>query len=106
LNRKNARLTEPRGNDVTVVADFSGGLFYLRRSINGFAVDVPVYYNVELNTGGGSINVGDINGKVEADTSGGRIIVSVVTGGDVNMETSGGSIDIEKVDGDVLADTS
>lgn len=62
---------------------------------------MPVYYNVELNTGGGSIN-----GKVEADTSGGRIIVSVVTGGDVNMETSGGSIDIEKVDGDVLADTS
>ena len=51
---------------------------------------MPVYYNVELNTGGGSINVGDINGKVEADTSGGSISAGVVTGGDVNVETSGG----------------
>ena len=94
------------GNDVNVVADSSGGLFGLRRSNISFSVDVPIAYNVELNTGGGSIDVDDINGEVEADTSGGSIRVGVVTGGDVNVDTSGGSIDIEKVDGDVVADTS
>ena len=94
------------GNDVNVVADSSGGLFGLRRSNISFAVDVPIAYNVELDTGGGSIDVDDINGEVEADTSGGSIRVGVVTGGDVNVDTSGGSIDIEKVDGDVVADTS
>ena len=94
------------GNDVNVVADSSGGLFGLRRSNISFAVDVPIAYNVELDTGGGSIDVDDINGEVEADTSGGSIRVGVVTGGDVTVDTSGGRIDIEKVDGDVVADTS
>lgn len=99
---------EQQGNDVVVVADSRGGrgFFGIRRSNIGFRADVPVNYNVELDTGGGRIEVSDINGEVDVDTSGGQIDIGRVTGGDVRADTSGGSINIEYVDGDVVADTS
>lgn len=94
------------GNDVNVVADSRGSLFGLRRSNIGFTVDVPMEYNVELNTGGGNITVEDISGEVEADTSGGNIEIGFVTGGDVKADTSGGNIEVRGATGDVEADTS
>lgn len=101
---------EQRGNSVTVLAKTEGrilGLFGLRRNSNiRFIVNVPVNYNVELDTGGGHIEVSDISGNVDADTSGGHIEVGRVTAGDVHADTSGGRIIIGDVDGDVFADTS
>lgn len=94
------------GNDVSVVADSRGSLFGLGRSNIGFTVDVPVQYNVDLNTGGGKITVADISGEVEVDTSGGSIEIGVVTGGDVQADTSGGSIEVRGATGDVEVDTS
>ncbi len=95
------------GNDVVVIADQERGLFGFGGGSNiRFDVSVPMDYNVDLNTGGGSITVADINGEVRADTSGGRITVGRVNGGDVMVDTSGGSIDIDDVDGSVSADTS
>lgn len=97
---------DQRGNDVVVVADSRGSLFGLGRSNIGFTVDVPVQYNVELDTGGGKISVEDISGEVEVDTSGGSIEIGVVTGGDVKADTSGGSIEVRGATGDVEVDTS
>ena len=94
------------GNDVSVVADSRGSVFGFRRSNIGFTVDVPVQYNVDLNTGGGSITVEDITGEVEADTSGGNIEIGLVTGGDVKADTSGGNIEVRGATGDVEVDTS
>lgn len=94
------------GNDVSVIADSQGSLFGLGRSNIGFTVDVPVQYNVDLNTGGGRITVEDISGEVEVDTSGGSIEIGVVTGGDVKADTSGGSIEVRGATGDVEVDTS
>ena len=94
------------GNDVVVIADQEGRFFGFSGSRISFDVTVPVQYNVDLETGGGSIEVGDIAGEVRADTSGGRIQVGRVTGGDVIVDTSGGRIEIADVDGDVSADTS
>ena len=114
-NRVRVRVRNPRGfeveinqsgNDVSVVANSRGRLFGLGRSTIGFTVDVPVQYNVSLNTGGGKITVEDISGEVEVDTSGGRIDIGIVTGGDVKADTSGGSIEIRGATGDVEADTS
>lgn len=93
------------GNDVNIVADSRGSLFSLRRSNIRFTVDVPVQYNVELNTGGGNITVEDIAGEVKVDTSGGNIEVRGATG-DVEVDTSGGNITIGDVGGHVIADTS
>jgi DUF4097 and DUF4098 domain-containing protein YvlB len=114
-NRVRVRVRNPRGfeveidqsgDDVSVVADSRGSLFGLGRSNIGFTVDVPVQYNVDLNTGGGKITVDDISGEVEVDTSGGNIEIGVVTGGDVKADTSGGSIEVRGATGDVEVDTS
>ena len=97
---------EQRGNDVWVVADSEGGFFFNRSGNIRFEVDVPNEFNVDLDTGGGSIIVAAITGSVVADTSGGRIEIGDVTRGSVEVDTSGGRIEIGNVDGDVIADTS
>jgi len=94
------------GDDVIVIADREGGLFRFGSSSIRFAIDVPRQYNVDLETGGGSIEVAPIEGTVRADTSGGRIEIGRVSGGDVFADTSGGRIEIADVDGNVSADTS
>lgn len=98
---------EQSGNNVNVLAERerSGGIFGWGGSNISFDVDVPEEYSVDLDTGGGMIEVGPLIGDVTADTSGGRIEIGAVTG-DVRADTSGGRIDIDDVDGDVIADTS
>lgn len=90
------------GNEVRVVAEDARG-----RSRIQFEAQVPRDFNLELDTGGGAIEVGDMLGDVYADTSGGSIIVGRVENGDVVADTSGGRIEIsEVINGDVTADTS
>jgi len=96
---------EQRGNDVHVEADREGG-FRMRRSNIRFVVQVPRSFNIELDTGGGSIEVGDVDGNIDADTSGGSISIGSVETGSVVADTSGGSITIGDVGGDVYADTA
>ena len=71
-----------------------------------FEVNVPRKYNVDLSTGGGSINVSDINGNVKLHTSGGSIAIGNIDGGDVDAHTSGGSIKVGDVNGDLNVNTS
>ena len=101
LNRFEVQI-EQNGNDIYVKGDNERG----NRLQVEFLVNVPKEYNVDLNTGGGSIEVTDINGNVELDTSGGRISIGNVNGGNINAHTSGGSIDVGDVNGRVNVDTS
>jgi DUF4097 and DUF4098 domain-containing protein YvlB len=95
------------GDSISVTAEYERrGLFGSRRPNISFRVSVPKQYNVELDTGGGPIDVADLSGNVTVDTSGGSIQIGKISGGDVKADTSGGSIDIQDVDGDVEADTS
>ncbi len=90
-----------------------------------FKLTVPQVYNLDLNTSGGSISVGDLegwviahtaggsieighieNGRVEAETAGGSIEVAGVQGGDCRAKTAGGSIEIGQVSGSVDAETA
>jgi hypothetical protein len=66
---------------------------------------IPKQFNLRLDTAGGSIDIGDLDGRVKADTSGGSIDLGVVSGR-VRVSTSGGSIEIEEGGEDVMADTS
>jgi hypothetical protein len=93
---------EQRGSDIYV----SGANEWNNLVQVEFQVNVPREYNVDLSTGGGSIDVADINGNVRLKTSGGSIAVGDVAGGDVDAYTSGGSIEVGDVDGDVKVDTS
>ena len=88
-----------------------------------FVVLVPDRYDLDLKTGGGSINVNDLEGTVRAKTLGGSLNFGHIQGaldgetsggsitlaggtGPVNVETSGGSIKIGRVQGPVKAHTS
>jgi len=70
-----------------------------------FEVVVPSTAHVVADTAGGSIDVEDVRGRVEADTSGGGIAIRRIAG-DVAADTSGGSIDVEDIDGSAVLDTS
>lgn len=79
---------------------------YKNYSLNArFRATVPGKYNVILDTAGGSIEVGDLDGEVRADTAGGSIVVGRVTG-PVKADTAGGGIEIEASLKDVNADTA
>lgn len=95
---------EQNGNDIKIEGDKDRGLFNNSVSIK-FIIKVPSKYNVDLNTGGGSIELSDLNGKVDVHTSGGSISLGRIQG-DVQAKTSGGSIRVEEVAGNIDAHTS
>lgn len=85
--------------------------------------EVPERFDLELETSGGSIEVGDVGGEVDADTAGGSILIGRVKGpvradtaggaievmasaGEVDADTAGGSIHLGDIDGRIKADTS
>jgi len=95
-----------QGTDVHVKVEAARRAFGKRMNLS-FAVKVPERYNLDLDTKGGSINIGDLEGNVTAKTAGGSIMVGGIANGDVNVETKGGSISIGAVDnGDCTAETS
>jgi len=70
-----------------------------------YKVTLPQDYNIDLNTSGGSIEIEDLTGKVEAYTSGGSISLEDMQG-DMDIKTSGGSINLENIIGSIDAKTS
>lgn len=85
----------------------TGGMWGRKSGSVGVKVraQVPQRYNLDLETAGGTIDVGDVGGSVRADTAGGSIGIGMVTG-PVRADTSGGGIDIRGSDLEVDADTS
>lgn len=70
-----------------------------------YLIQIPRKFNLAVNTGGGSIKVGDLKGNVFAETSGGSIKIDNVDG-NIDVDTSGGSISIGKVTGKTNMNTS
>lgn len=70
-----------------------------------FIVTVPQHYHLEMHTSGGSIEIDDLVGNVDAHTSGGSIDVGNING-EVQLKTSGGSITTEAIHGALDAHTS
>lgn len=88
-----------------------------------YLISIPKKFNVDLNTAGGSITLGDLDGVAKVRTSGGSLNLAEVTGkvdahtaggnvtlkngGDeATLKTSGGSIHVGKAAGDTLATTA
>jgi hypothetical protein len=66
---------------------------------------VPRAYSVDIRTRGGRIDLGNLSGRIIAETSGGAIQLEGAEG-TVALHTSGGSIRVVQVEGDVRVDTS
>lgn len=119
---------EQRGDDVSVTGRWlgEGGRWWQRwrRKLRvRFVISVPIQYNVDVRTAGGSISVEDLEGEVKSKTSGGSLRFGHIRGpvygrtsggritlagcrGRAEVRTSGGSIRIGEVDGTVTATTS
>jgi len=70
-----------------------------------FTITVPRQFNLDLSTEGGHLEIGDIEGKVQAETSGGHVSVGNITG-PVNVHTAGGHIDLASAKGKVELQTA
>jgi hypothetical protein len=68
-------------------------------------VRVPSEFSVDIRTGGGAIEIEDLEGEVRVRSSGGAIEIGRIRG-DVDAETSGGAIATGEVDGELRVRTS
>ena len=93
------------GNDVSVIGEREKSSWFGQSSRVRYTIKVPQDYNVTLQTGGGSIDLSDLNGEVDVRTSGGSISLGKIRG-DVQAKTSGGSIRVDEVAGNIVAHTS
>lgn len=93
---------DQKGSDVYVDGDSD---WNSKVSIK-YKIKVPAEFNLDLKTGGGSIKVGDVSGKIKVHTSGGSIKIGNVAQGEVDANTSGGSIKVGDVNGNLKVDTS
>lgn len=91
---------------VRVVADRKGeSRLFSRVPSPSFELEVPERTSVGVDTAGGSVRVGGVEGTVEVDTAGGSIAVSDVRG-NATLDTAGGGIEVRDLDGTLVADTS
>ncbi|MBN2201521.1 DUF4097 family beta strand repeat protein [bacterium] len=98
------------GGTVTVRSDYGRGngrsWFSSEKHPNvRIRILVPTVFDAELRTSGGSITVGDLQGRVDAKTSGGGLEFGSIRG-TVNGRTSGGSVTVGDCSGDVDVQTS
>jgi DUF4097 and DUF4098 domain-containing protein YvlB len=111
LMREHKITIRQEGNDVIIDSDIDDddrGWFNFFNWSNyevQWNVRVPKNYNVVVKTSGGSIDLGDLGGTVDARTSGGSIETGRL-GGHATLKTSGGSITINGALGRVDARTS
>jgi len=67
-------------------------------------LDIPKTASLDVSTGGGNIDAGEIGGRASLVTAGGNITAGNV-GGAAHLETGGGNISAKSVAGDLTADT-
>lgn len=70
-----------------------------------YQLTVPLKFNLDLETQGGDLNVGNLDGELRGETAGGNIRTGDVTG-PVRLETAGGDIALGKIASRVEARTA
>lgn len=99
---------DQQGNDVVIESDHDDhhwSFFSWDEYDVQWNIRVPAHYNLDVRTSGGSIDLADIGGTVEAKTSGGSIKTGRLAGRAV-LKTSGGSIKVGGAAAELEAHTS
>ncbi|HEX6083666.1 MAG TPA: DUF4097 family beta strand repeat-containing protein [Thermoanaerobaculia bacterium] len=99
---------DQQGNDVIIESDIDHDNSWFSWDDDyevQWNIRVPDRYNVEVETSGGSIEIDDIDGTVDARTSGGGIKTGRIAG-EGTLKTSGGSISVAGGGARLLAHTS
>jgi hypothetical protein len=95
------------GDDLVVRVESKREGWFNWRSRKGLEIEieVPARYDAEVVTSGGSVTVPELDGRLDARSSGGSVRIGRVAG-PTEVNTSGGSVTIEESRGEVLAKTS
>ncbi len=88
------------GNVITL--DAQKGKRWIKRN---FVIQLPLQFNVDLETQGGDVTVTALTGTVKIATSGGDVDVKAIKG-EVSVKTSGGDLLLHDIDGALTAKTS
>ena len=96
---------ENRDHDVHIRVDGPGSHRRNRISVK-ITVQVPEYYNLDLESTGGDIRIEDHRGDVRARSSGGDVVMGNIREAAVDVRTSGGDIRLESGDEDTRLKTS
>lgn len=100
LSERNVHLEKQRN---TIVIGGGKGQSDMNLEYN---IRVPDAFDIEIDSKGGSVEIGDtLEGRIEVDSSGGSILIGDVDGS-VNVATSGGSISVGSVTGESIMDTA
>ena len=96
-----------KDNDVTVVMrrGKQGWFWHWSDGEGQIQVTVPRQIQIDVRTGGGSVELKDTSGSASLRTSGGEVTAKNVTG-NVEARTSGGGILVDTLRGDIEANTS
>jgi Putative adhesin len=70
-----------------------------------FIVTVPARFEADLRTSGGSITVGDLEGRLHARTSGGNVRLGKISG-EIDASTSGGNVELAEGKAETKLSTS
>ncbi|MFC2083631.1 DUF4097 domain-containing protein [Bacteroidota bacterium] len=92
---------EQSGNRITV--DYNAGWGWADDA--SFVITIPENFHVKMNTTGGNIDVvGNVIGRISANTSGGNISCMNVQG-EFSAKTSGGNVEVGDVNGEIYVST-
>lgn len=114
---------EQKGATLVIKGDRRGGSWGWGSRKVHFEITVPKEFNLDMRTAGGSIRIDDLKGEVMVNTSGGSLYFGNIEGqidghtsggsvtvdgakGNVEVRTSGGSLTLGDIDGDVYGRTS
>jgi len=97
-------LTANGGKDGAVITGRAERARSSERFWVSLELDVPRGTPLEVSTQGGSVDVGDIDGRLLCDTAGGKIRVGRV-GASARLQTAGGDVVVQDVNGDLNAST-
>jgi DUF4097 and DUF4098 domain-containing protein YvlB len=96
---------EESAGEVRVTAHKKGAFRWPNHLWVHFDVRVPAETEVDVRTGGGSVEISQLKRDADLKTSGGSIKVSDLAA-NLKAHTSGGSIELRRVTGDARIDTS
>jgi len=95
---------EPHAVRIAAHRPSNAPLWYSHVSLR-FEIQVPCQTSLELKSGGGDVNVSELEGTFRLKTSGGDVEVSDVKG-NLDGETSGGDMRVRQLNGDLRLRTS
>jgi hypothetical protein len=88
---------DKEGNDVEIKVNCKKIRDDFKYVTVSYVAEVPKGYNVNANTGGGSVKVSSLDSNCKVNTGGGSVDISDMNGEIIHVNTGGGSVDVKSI---------